>query len=308
MKIHLAEHDPQHHAWSKQGVNKRGLRLRILLSYWYYKDTDLDALFAKYFTKPYPDVFADSGAFSADTQGAEIDWQEYAGWLKRWEHLFSAYANLDVIGDHEGTMKNQRKLESVGLAPIPVFHVGSDYEALRDLVEEYSYVALGGLVPHMRYTDKIMPHLIKCFQIAGDDAVYHGFGVTSWKVLKALPWYSVDSSSWGQGFRYGQVPVFDDRHGKFLKLGLGDYDAWRKHGKLVKRLGFDPLDFADRGRNDRAKICAISALSYMRAEQWLRKRHGEILIPDDDCVPSGPKTHLVTAADGEGKGDRKSVV
>ena len=34
-----------------------------------YKDTDLDALFAKYFTEPYPEVFLDSGAFSADTVG-----------------------------------------------------------------------------------------------------------------------------------------------------------------------------------------------------------------------------------------------
>ena len=301
MKLHLAERDPQHHAWPKRGVDRSNLKLRILLSYWYYKDVDLDALFAKYFTEPYPDVFADSGGFSAHTQGVAIDWQEYAAWLKRWRHLFTAYANLDVIGNHAATMANQRRLESVGLQPLPVFHVGSDYADLKKLVGEYQYIALGGLVPYMRYRDKVMPHLIRCFRIAKDKAVFHGFGVTSWEVLKALPWYSVDSSSWGQGFRYGDVPVFDSERGRFVKLGLGNRAAWRRHGRLVRRLGFEPLDFADRNRNDRAKICAISALSYMLAEQWLRQRHGEIRIPGSDA-PEVLRAHLVTAADGNGEG------
>ena len=77
MKLHLAERAPQHHSWPKSGVDRAAMKLRILLSYHYYKDTDLDALFAKYFTPPYPDVFADSGAFSAASQGIQIDIKEY---------------------------------------------------------------------------------------------------------------------------------------------------------------------------------------------------------------------------------------
>jgi len=65
---------------------------------------------------------------------------------------------------------------------------------------------------------------------------------------------------------------------------------------LVEALGFDWRDFADRARNDRAKICAISALSYMMAEQWLRHRHGEIFIPgtDNQGAP-GVRAHLADA-------------
>lgn len=275
-------------------AHKSPMRLKILLSYWYYKDTDLDELFAKYFERPYPEVFADSGGFSAETQGVEIRWQDYAKWIRKWEHLFTTYANLDVIGDHEATMANQRALEDVGLEPLPVFHTGSDYADLEALVDKYPYIALGGLVPYMRFYKRVMPHLIKCFKIAGDKAVFHGFGVTSWRVLKALRWYSVDSSSWGAGFRYGRVPVFDDRRGKFVSLGLGERAAWLRYASLVRSLGFDPEDFADRERNDRAKICAISALSYMKAETWLRKRHGEVRIPGWDGAP-GRRAHLADA-------------
>ncbi len=296
LRMHLAERDPQHHAWPRRGVEGAGLRLRVLLSYWYYKDTKLDQLFAKYFTEPYPEVFADSGGYSAFTQGVDINWRDYATWLKQWQGLISTYATLDVIGDHAATMANQRRLEDAGLAPIPAFHVGSAYDDLAALTEEYRYIALGGLVPYMRTPNRVMPHLVKCFRLAEGRAVFHGFGVTTWKVLKALPWYSVDSSSWGSGFRFGQVPVFDSGRGRFHVLAIGDPNAWAQHGALVRSLGFDPQDFADRSRYDRAKVCALSALSYMQAERWLRQLHGEIRIPGDEGAPAGLRAHLVDAS------------
>ena len=294
MKLHLADSNPQHHSWAKSGADRGNMKLRILLSYHYYKDTDLDALFEKYFTPPYPEVFADSGAFSAASQGAQINIPDYAAWVKRWAHLFTTYANLDVIGDPDATDRNQKALEDLGLEPLPVFHTGSDMAHLEKLVERYQYIALGGMVPFMRFPKRIMPWLIKCFKLAQGRAVFHGFGATSWTVVKALPWYSVDSSSWGSGFRYGEVPVFDVRAGKFQTLNLGNVAAWQRHSRLVEALGFDWRDFADRNRNDRAKICAISALSYMMAEQWLRHRHGEIFIPGGQSAP-GRRAHLVTA-------------
>jgi len=277
------------------GADPNGMKLRILLSYWYYKDTNLDSLFEKYFTPPYPDVFADSGGFSAMTQGAQIDVNEYAAWIKRYKHLFNTYANLDVIGDAGATLDNQHRLEDLGVEPIPVFHVNEDWVQLESYIEQYPYIALGGMVPYMRYTKKIMPWIIKAFKLAGDKSVFHGFGATSWEVIKNLPWYSVDSSSWGAGFRFGQVPLFDENKGKFVTAKLGDPTSCGKASRLFRSLGFDPLDFVDRSRNDRSKICAVSALSYIKAEQWLRNRWGEIYIPKRDSEPVGLRVHLADA-------------
>lgn len=295
MRIHLAERDPQHHAWAKRGVEGAGMKLRILLSYHYYKDTDLDALFAKYFTPPYPDVFADSGGFSAMTQGVTIDINEYAAWVKRWRHLFNVYANLDVIGNPDATWKNQQTLHDLGLDPLPVFHTGTDFSWLEHYVERYPYLALGGMVPYMKFPNKIMPWLIKAFRVAKGRTVFHGFGATAWRVVSALPWYSVDSSSWGAGFRYGQVPLFDSKAGRFRDCKLGDSKSCVALAPLFRDLGFDWKDFAQRDRNDRAKICAISALSYMKAEQYLRKRHGEIMIPQREDASAGLRLHLADA-------------
>jgi len=267
MNLYLAEH---------------GVRLRILLSYHYYKNTDLDALFTKYFTEPYPDVFVDSGGFSAMTQGVTIDINQYAAWVKRYRHLINTYANLDDITSAENTLNNQHTLEDMGLQPLPVFHVKEDWKVLEQYIEKYPYIALGGMVPYMRYTKRIMPWIIKAFKLAGDKAVFHGFGATSWEVIKNLPWYSVDSSSWGAGFRYGQVPLFDGHKGRFFTVQLGNRAECGKYAYLIRELGFDPADFWDRSRNDRSKICAISALSYVKAEQWLRNRWGEVKIQNSN--------------------------
>ena len=268
------------------------MHLRILLSYHYYKNTDLDLLFKKYFTEPYPVVFVDSGGFSAMTQGVNIDINEYAKWIKRNKHHINTYANLDNIRNAEETKDNQKKLEDLGLEPIPVFHTGEDWDVLEDYVTNYQYIAIGGMVPYMRYTKKIMPFIIKAFKIAKDRAVFHGFGATSWEVMHSFPWYSVDSSSWGSRFRYGQVPLFDSKKGKFYTVSLGNKNNCGRYAYLIRELGFDPADFWDRSRNDRSKICAISAISYIKAEQWLRNRWGEVYIPNNKHVNEGLRLHI----------------
>lgn len=251
---------------------------RVLLSWYYYQKADLDEVFSKYLVRPYPELFLDSGAFSAFMQGVTISLSDYAAWIKKYQHLITLYANLDVIKDAESTWRNQQRLEQeYGLSPLPVFHVSEPWDMLERYLATYPYIALGvaGTRSHV-----YMPWLVKCFKMAEGRAVYHGFGITTWEVLKAFPWYSVDSSSWGQGFRFGNVPVFDERQGKFIKVQLGDYQSCYAYAWLIRSYGFDPSDFAHRSRGYRQHICALSALSYMKAEHWLTKRWGEVSLPD----------------------------
>jgi hypothetical protein len=258
------------------------MQLKILLSYWYYKDIDLDKLFEKYFTKSYPLVFADSGAFSAMTQGVNIDVDKYTDWIKKNRHLFTVYSNLDVIGDAAATLKNQRYMEQKGLSPLPCFHVREDFKYLENYMQHYQYIALG-VAGNQARREKVMAWIIKCFKIAGNDAVFHGFGLTGWLVMSSFAWHSVDSSSWTSGFRFGIISLFNNTAGRFEKCKLGDISSCSRLSRLFEESGFDWKDFADRSRNDRAKICAISALAYMKAEQYLRRKFGEIYIPNTNA-------------------------
>lgn len=155
-------------------------------------------------------IFLDSGGFSAFTQGANIDIDEYCDFILKYKKQITYYAQLDVIGDEKGTEKNQRYMESRGLNPLPVFHFKGDFKRLEALVEEYDYICLGGLVPLAKNKPLLMAHLDKCFSIIKNKCKVHGFGMTGMDILKRYPWYSVDSTSWIEASRRATYYEFEN--------------------------------------------------------------------------------------------------
>ena len=158
------------------------------------------------------DLFLDSGAFSALTQGVEIDIQEYIKFIKEHEDVIDIYANLDVIGSAEGTWKNQITMEKAGLNPMPVYHYGEDVKWLkRYLKRGYDYIALGGLVGASSSALKSWLDPIWKDYLTTDDGMpiikVHGFGLTSLTLMKRYPWYSVDSTSWVVTGRMGSIMI-----------------------------------------------------------------------------------------------------
>lgn len=165
------------------------------------------------------DLFLDSGAFSAWSQGVQIDIQEYIDFIKRHKDIIHVYANLDVIPNGatsadkleaaKKTLRNQKIMEDAGLSPMPVFHVGEPEKYLEYYIKNYEYVALGGMVRRPKNT--LVPWLDKCFSEYICDAKgipsvkIHGFGLTSLPLMLRYPWYSVDSTSWVTTGRMGGI-------------------------------------------------------------------------------------------------------
>jgi hypothetical protein len=248
-------------------------RLRVLISYHYYRTAKIDELVESLTIQGRrPDVFADSGAFSAWTQGTEVNVDEYAEWLHRWEKYLSVYCNLDVIDDPVGSDRNQRRLELLGLRPLPVWHIRSPRKAWGELLDQYRYVAIGGMVGTP--WRKLMPRLVWALRAASDAGVaVHGLGLTSMGPLSRLPFFSVDSSSWGAGFRYGLVSLWSQSEDKMVRVQLGDGKAWAEYADDVRALGFDPARFAKR-LADRRETAAVSGLSVGFQEAAIRQRLG----------------------------------
>jgi len=172
-------------------------------------------------------IFLDSGAFSAWTRNITIDIDKYADFVKKHLPYLKVYANLDVIGDAKATEKNQRYLESKGLKPLATFHIGSPYKKLEQMVKEYDYIALGGLVGVPR--PRRIKHLDKCFRIIRLKSKIHGFGVGDFQLLLRYPFYSVDNTNWILGGRIGAVYNFDKKR---LKL----QSTWYKDKRILDRI------------------------------------------------------------------------
>ncbi len=174
------------------------------------------------------DIFLDSGAFSAFTQGVDIDLEEYANFIKDHKKHLQVYANLDVIGSAKGTYKNQLALERLGVDPLPCFHYGEDPKWLKKYIARgYDYIALGGMVPIS--SKDLRPWLDDIFTnyLTDDKGMpiikVHGFGLTAYKLMKRYPWYSVDSTSWVVTGRLGGIYVPRRINGEINY----DQDAWK---------------------------------------------------------------------------------
>lgn len=138
-------------------------------------------------------LFIDSGAFSAMSQGEKIDISKYIKFIKRYEKYIDIYANLDVIGDAEKTLQNQKTMEKAGLRPLPCYHFKEDIKYFEYYLSNYDYIALGGMVGIRReilsiWLDNLFGNYI-CDKEGMPKVKVHGFGMTSLKLMIRYPWY-----------------------------------------------------------------------------------------------------------------------
>lgn len=149
-----------------------------------------------------PQVFIDSGAYSAHTKGAVIEMAAYAEFVKEHRKYITIAANLDDLTDPAITWRNQQDMESRvdGVPVLPTFHFGEPIEWLTHYVRHYDYIALGGQVGQsaeqlMFWLDELWDKYLT--DVNGYPLVrVHAFGVTSVPIMRRYPWYSVDSTSW----------------------------------------------------------------------------------------------------------------
>ncbi|MER7835348.1 hypothetical protein ABTY98_05405 [Streptomyces sp. NPDC096040] len=272
-----------------------GQPFKVLCSYAYFRGHNFGPLLESVHQGPAM-VFGDSGAHSARTLGISLTLDGYATWCHRWDQHLTLYANLDVIGAPEATWRNQQALETQhGLTPIPVFHTGEPWSYLERYIDEgYTYIALGKLLGNP--LDDLLPWLDKAFRIAGDRAVFHGFGMTVWDVVRRLPFYSVDSSTWTQPYRFGIVKLFDHHRGQWVSFLMRDKQKVLQHRDLLRAHHTDPRVYASHGTYDRTEATVTAAVAWRRAEAYLRARHGPIRLPPS---PRNPITrHGGTATPG----------
>lgn len=211
MRLYLAGADS-----SGDHVALMGMKdISFLCSYWYIKNARGWRV-VNYANENGIPVFLDSGAFSAFSIGVDIDTKEYIDFCKEHRGKFETIAYLDAIGDHKKSMWNYQAMADAGIDGVPTFHTGEPFEFLYSLFEQWDYIAIGGLVPFLgahtaqAYKNSVLRLMTKVH----GDAIragknLHGFGVTTWSLIKSFPWYSVDSSTWMSGRKFGRAMTFD---------------------------------------------------------------------------------------------------
>lgn len=181
----------------------------MLESFYSFSDWELEEIKTK-------ELFLlDSGAFTfMNGFKGVIDWQEYidkyANFIVKNNIKYFFELDIDVLVGHEKVKQYRKYLEKkVGRKCIPVWHKSRGLDEWKKLTKEYDYVAIGGIV-----TKEIKPKEYKFFtpllEIARKNKCkVHGLGFTNLKSLKKYKFYSVDSTSWKSGNRFGILYKFN---------------------------------------------------------------------------------------------------
>jgi hypothetical protein len=185
---------------------------------------------------PGKSLIYDSGAFSVHNAGKpDIDIYEFCDWCleekRRWRGRIDSLGimTLDVIGDQEKTNKHTEFLTLKGVDPIAIITNNATDNQMEKILEEYDYVAIGGLTgvknrkKKIDLIDRVFRKWYKHFQ-NGRKIKIHLLGVGTEETFVKYPAYSADMSSW-----YLALAGFGRGHFMNKKI-YGDLDKIPKYG------------------------------------------------------------------------------
>lgn len=232
-------------------VNSWPDRPRYLLSFAYVDDAQVD-LCRKYGV----DLVIDSGAFTTDASGKQMDHEAYLDWLEANADAITFALSYDVIGDYRASRVNHEiaaeRLDGK-VKMVPTWHLGSPFEELERMCKAYPFLSIGGAVPFAKQPRSLANAVGQAHRIAArHGAKLHGLGMTGNRIVHGFPWYSVDSSAWLGAVRFPSMPLADE-HGRIVQFEHGaplDYFA----RQLVAQYGGDPAIVSTPGWSLKAHV------------------------------------------------------
>ena len=242
-------------------VNTWPDRPRYLMSYAYKKDEQV-ALCVKHGV----DLVVDSGAFTTESSGKQMDHDAYLEWLVIHKDALTFALSYDVIGDHKASRRNHEIAEDrIGdlVRLLPTFHLGSPMEELERLCRSYDFISIGGAVPfalQVRHLNATLGHI---HRVAADHGTrLHGLGMTGNRVIHKFPWWSVDSSRWTSVCRFPRIALAG-QDGRIHEFRHGQELGSRERG-LVHTYGGDPSIMTTPGWSLASEVGAEVALERRR--------------------------------------------
>lgn len=208
----------------------------VLSSYYYLRKKDENSIIMQHIKKlnEKDDFILDSGAFtmhSAGVGGIEEFMEGYIDFIVK--HNIRRYIELDVdvLLGYESVVKIRKYLEQkTGRPSIPCWHKSRGMDEYKRHVEEYDYVAIGGIAgKEMGHKEReyLMKPMTKYASQRGTKV--HAMGFSGATVLE-YDFYSADSTNWNSAGKYGSPVTFDWSQGKFIKTEK------RENSKVVSRI------------------------------------------------------------------------
>lgn len=255
---------------AEQRSGRKYFPISILMSYWTLKNKNLGQYLSRWVQRNEIELFIDSGAYSAYTMYQTIDVNAYGKWLIDNQGWYDYCANLDVKESWQKSANNLAVLESLGLHPLPVYHLGEPEYLYTDMLLNYDYICLGGVAGNIRGLNVTTPTIQKfARQAQAAGKRLHLFGIGAFPVLMKAPSYSADSSSY-IGYRWGKIKIFDEVQVKYIQFQVGD-PRLISYDHYFVRFGLPSFPAV-------MKRAGVHAASTLRAFEYLNMKRAEEYI------------------------------
>lgn len=167
---------------------------------------------------------------------------DYINFINEYDIKYFFNLDLDTIIGVDKTKELRDLLEKkTNKKCIPVFHKCMGLDTYKKLIKQYNYIAIGTIQDFRKY-----PKVIKKMNYIAkkNNCKVHGLGYTPLDVLSS-GFYSVDSTSWLSGGRYGDLLIFKENniikyhpknkkakdYKKINKFNLNEYIKYQKYLK-----------------------------------------------------------------------------
>lgn len=221
----------------------------ILESYYYIQDWQIN------YIKNCKMFLLDSGAFtfmnSINQKDKNINWdkyiEDYANFINRHDIKYFFELDIDVVVGLKEVKRLRNKLEQLtGKKCIPVWHKSRGIKEWEQICKEYDYVAIGGIVIG-EITQSEYKYFKPLIEIARKyNCKVHGLGFTATKELYKYKFYSIDSTSWKSGGRFGQIHMFNKGYIKSKKQKNKRAKCYKQIDKHNLNEWLKMVDYADK--------------------------------------------------------------
>lgn len=231
--------------WEKLWIPEKNFDFYRLESYFYISKKEIP------YINQYKSFILDSGAFTylngcKTTPNWDKYIEDYADFIKTNKVKYFIELDIDSVVGLKEVERLRNKLEVLtGQKSIPVWHKSRGLEYWEYMTKNYDYVAIGGIVTKEIKSSQY-DMFIPLLNIAKENnCKVHGLGFTNLTGLEKYSFYSVDSTSWLSGNRFGSVYLFngrtmikhDKKEGqrvKTLKVALHNFKQWIKFSKYAE--------------------------------------------------------------------------
>ena len=251
----------------------------FLMSYEYLKGKGFNTF------KKYKDIrlFIDSGAYTYQNdpkyeEYTEEQWvkqiQEYLEWAKKHKDNIFAIADLDLqylsnvgyekVYEWRKTYFEPFMLET-GIPVCFIYHEDG-LDQWEYMCKRYPYVGLSLAIDKVENGSN---QLREMFKIAEKhNALCQGMASTNTKLLTQYPFYTVDSTTWNAGLKYGEISVWTGT--KMTRIKKNDFET--KAFPLIQNYEGADFDFDLIREEDKIEMIRVNAYAFVLAEKFVRER------------------------------------